>query len=162
MNKGHVGHRINENIVFKLWGHKELCSTLGISLQERKTLRCWNVSKKAVEGSGAQVLWGPAEALFIQRKGSSGETSFHYTITLKEMQNHRVQNHRIFWLGRVPQESSSPTLKWMAHTGIESTTLALLASSSDQCGDMGVVLFSQIASYIMRLNKRLQIVPGEI
>lgn len=33
MAEGRVGHRNNENIVFELWGHKELCSALGTSLQ---------------------------------------------------------------------------------------------------------------------------------
>lgn len=33
MAKGHVGHRNNENVVFKLRGHKELCTALGTSLQ---------------------------------------------------------------------------------------------------------------------------------
>lgn len=33
MAKGHVGHRNNENIAFKLWGCKELCLALGASLE---------------------------------------------------------------------------------------------------------------------------------
>lgn len=34
---------------------------------------------------------------------------------------------RIFLIGRDPQGSSSPAFKWMAHTGIEPTTLVLSA-----------------------------------
>lgn len=43
------------------------------------------------------------------------------------------QHNRIFWVGRNPKASPSPTLKWTALTGAESTTLALSAPCSDQC-----------------------------
>lgn len=41
-------------------------------------------------------------------------------------------SHRIFCVGRDPQRQSSPVLKWMAHTGIEPTTLMLLAPCPNQ------------------------------
>lgn len=58
MAKGHSGHRNNENIVFKLWGHKELCSALGASLEGKHCGAgvCLKKGNKAVEESGAQVL----------------------------------------------------------------------------------------------------------
>lgn len=41
-------------------------------------------------------------------------------------------NHRMSPFGKDPQGSSSPTVKWMAHTGIKTTTLALSAPCSNQ------------------------------
>lgn len=35
--------------------------------------------------------------------------------------------HRIFWIGRDPQASLSPALKWMGHTGVKPMVLVLLA-----------------------------------
>lgn len=41
------------------------------------------------------------------------------------------KNHSRYWIGRDPERSSSPTLKWMAHSGTEPTTWALLAPCSN-------------------------------
>lgn len=43
-----------------------------------------------------------------------------------------TQNHRILWVGSDLQGSWSPSLRWIAHTGIKPTTLALLALCFNQ------------------------------
>lgn len=44
---------------------------------------------------------------------------------------YKVENNRIFQVGRHPRGSSSPALKWMACTGIKPVTLALLTPCSN-------------------------------
>lgn len=50
--------------------------------------------------------------------------------TLQKWLYHR--NHKIFWVGKDPEGSPSPTLKWMVHKDIKPVTLALLAPCSSQ------------------------------
>lgn len=69
------------------------------------------------------------------------------------------QNHRIFWVPRGPQGSPSPALKWTAHTGLESTALALLAPGSDWlsyiCICVNIVIFKDKAAY--QLNSKFSL-----
>lgn len=51
---------------------------------------------------------------------------------LHNIWNYTSQHDRIFWVGKNPHGSSSPTLTWTALIGTEPITLALSAPCSDQ------------------------------
>lgn len=71
-----------------------------------------------------------------------------HTLALKGL---TFTDHQIFWIGRDPQEYSSPASKWMTHTKTEPTSLVLTAPCSDQLsqsqGRMSYQPCNHISSY---------------
>lgn len=59
-------------------------------------------------------------------------------------------------LGRNPQGSSSPTLKWKAHTGIEPTALVLWATCSTSLGLTPLEFQSQLNSHVWSLMQMIK------
>lgn len=72
------------------------------------------------------------------------------------------QNQKIVWVGKDPEGSLSPALKWMASTGIKLMTLALLAPcfnqliSSQGCSSGRIKCLSFIFPNVRILQKRSQ------
>lgn len=61
------------------------------------------------------------------------------SVFIVNLKNTVLQKHRIFWVGRNPQASSSPSLQRMAHTGVKPVTLALLAQCSHQANSRALI-----------------------
>lgn len=106
MDNCHVGLRNNENIVFKLWGHKELCSVSGVSLQGEH----WGGEvclKKLLKGLEHKSWEDQLRGCLSKEKEAQGKPK---SVLQQLGRRCRITEFRTTeYSGRVPQESSSPT-----------------------------------------------------
>lgn len=90
----------------------------------------WRHSKSVCSSAGTRGCLSPAKLGFVrageEERALWGQLGLSASLLLKS------QDHKIFWVGRDPQGSSSPTLQWMVCTGVEPAALLMLADRADR------------------------------